>query len=64
MGKSVIAVWKFRGVQVHWGGMGNHIAPNMVVNVSAIQKDTGAITGKVILNYHLVGRQLVLITPW
>jgi hypothetical protein len=49
MGKSVIAVWKFRGVQVNWGGMGNRIAPNMVVNVSAIEKDTGAITGKVIL---------------
>jgi hypothetical protein len=64
MGKSVIPEWKFRGVQVHWGRMGNHIALNMVVNVSAIEKDTGAITGQVILKYHLVGRQLVLITPW
>jgi hypothetical protein len=64
MGKSVIPEWKFRGVQEHWGQMGHHIAPNFVVNVSAIEKDTGAITGKVIRKYHLVGRQLVLITPW
>jgi hypothetical protein len=51
MGKSVSPVWKLRGVQVHWGRMGNHIAPNMVVNVSAIEKDTGAVTGKVIISY-------------
>jgi hypothetical protein len=63
MGKSVIPEWKFRGVQVHWGQMGNDIAPNMVVNVSAIEKDTGAIRGKVILKYHLVCRQVALITP-
>jgi hypothetical protein len=40
MGKSIITMWKFRGFQIHWGGMGNHIAPNMVVNVFAIEKDT------------------------
>jgi hypothetical protein len=40
MGKSIITMWKFRDVQIHWGGMGNHIAPNTVVIVFAIEKDT------------------------
>jgi len=32
--------------------MWNHIAPNMVVNVSAIEKDIRAGTGIVTLRYH------------